>query len=155
METEENVSREKIVEKGRYPFDDETALFDKKRFPPDKVASKREPKKVLLKKKKTEKVPEENLKAFKEAVENAFHDDFFKVMRDVIELKYPGKVMAEVMLLFAKYGRGDEVSEDLFIESYEGVSLKFTITALKSMVKAVKTNGKTPIIWRTGALCRR
>ena len=141
MKNEQNVPREKIVEKERTSF--------------DKGWSGRVSKENVKKKVKEEKVSAENLKVFKEEVENTFHEDFFKVMRDAAELKYPLKVAAEIIFLFVKYGRGQEVKEDLFVESYEGTSLGFTITALKSMAEAVRTNGKAPIIWSIGDLCRR
>lgn len=141
MRKEQNVSREKIVEKENLPF--------------DKGWNGRVSQGNIKKKLKEEKVSAENLKVFKEEVENTFHEDFFKVLRDAAELKYPLKVAAEIIFLFVKYGRGQEVEEDLFVKSYEGTSLGFTITALKSMAEAVRTNGKAPIIWSIGDLCRR
>ncbi len=141
MVKEQNVSREKIFEK-------DNVTFDKRR---NGRASKGKIKKKL----KKEKVPAENLKIFKQEVENTFHDDFFKVMRDAAELKYPLKVAAEIMCLFVKYGRGQEVEEERFVKSYKGVSLGFTLTALRSMAEAVKTNGKAPILWSIGDLCRQ
>lgn len=141
MKNEQNVPREKIVGKERTSF--------------DKGWSGRLSKENVKKKVKEEKVSAENLKVFKEEVENTFHEDFFKVLRDAAELKYPLKVAAEIIFLFVKYGRGQEVEEDLFVKSYEGTSLGFTITALKSMAEAVRTNGKAPIIWSIGDLCRR
>ena len=140
-EKNENVSREKIVEKESLPF--------------NKGWSGRAPKKNEKKKIKEERVSAENLKRFKEEVENAFHDDFFKVMRDAAEMKYPLKVAAEIVCAFVKYGRGQEVEEERFVKSYEGTSLGFTITALKSMEEAVRTDGKAPILWSIGDLCRR
>lgn len=140
-EKNENVSREKIVEKESVPF--------------NKGWSGRAPKKSVKKKIKEERVSAENLKKFKEEVENAFHDDFFKVMRDAAEMKYPLKVAAEIVCAFVKYGRGQEVEEERFVKSYEGTSLGFTITALKSMAEAVRTDGKAPILWSIGDLCRR
>lgn len=141
MKNKQKVSREKIVEKERKPF--------------DSGWSGRASKENVKKKEKEEKVSAENLKIFKEEVENAFHEDFFKVVRDAAGLKYPLKVAAEIICLFVKYGRGQEVEEDRFVKSYEGTSLGFTITALKSMAEAVRTNGKAPIIWSIGDLCRR
>ena len=141
MRKEQNVSREKIGEKENLPF--------------DKGWNGRVSQGSIKKKLKEEKVSAENLKVFKEEVENTFHEDFFKVLRDAAELKYPLKVAAEIIFLFVKYGRGQEVEEDLFVKSYEGTSLGFTITALKSMAEAVRTNGKAPIIWSIGDLCRR
>lgn len=140
-EKNENVSREKIVEKESLPF--------------NKGWGGRSPKKNVKKKIKEERVSAENLKRFKEEVENAFHDDFFKVMRDAAEMKYPLKVAAEIVCAFVKYGRGQEVEEERFVKSYEGTSLGFTITALKSMAEAVRTDGKAPILWSIGDLCRR
>lgn len=141
MKKEQNVPREKIVEKERTSF--------------DKGWRGRASKENVKKKIKEEKASAENLKIFKEEVENAFHEDFFKVVCDAAELKYPLKVAAEIICLFVKYGRGQEVEEDRFVKSYEGTSLGFTITALKSMAEAVRTNGKAPIIWSIGDLCRR
>lgn len=141
MRKEQNVSREKIVEKENLPF--------------DKGWNGRVSKGNIKKKLKEEKVSAENLKIFKEEVENTFHEDFFVVMRDATELKYPLKTAAGIICLFVKYGRGQEVEEELFVDSYEGVSLGFTLTALKSMAEAVKTNGKAPILWSIGDLCRR
>ncbi len=141
MIKEQNVSREKIIEKDKVPF--------------NKRRNGRVSKGKIKKKLKKEKVPAENLKIFKQEVENTFHDDFFKVMREATELKYPLKVAAEIMCLFVKYGRGQEVEEERFVDSYKGVSLGFTLTALRSMAEAVKTNGKAPILWSIGDLCRQ
>ncbi len=144
MKNDQNVSREKIVTKGRKAFDKGWQGW-RGRFSEENIK----------KKIKKEKVPAEKLKKFKEEVENTFHEDFFVILRDAAEMKYPLKVAAEIICLFVKYGRGQDVEEERFVKSYEGTSLGFTITALKSMAEAVKTNGKAPVLWSIGDLCRR
>lgn len=96
----------------------------------------------------------ENLEKYRQAIEERYGRDFFEVMSDALTLKFSLTEMAELLYLFAAKGRGQKVDEEKFLQSYVGVSLEFTLGAIRTIAEAVKSGGKTPIIWRIGALCR-
>ena len=104
---------------------------------------------------KEEYASAESLSQFRESVEEYFGRDFFAVMEDALEVNLSFAETARILCLYVKCVRDPKVNEEEFVKSHYGKSLLFDLEALESMATAVKTAGKTPIIWRIDCLCRR